>query len=187
MGVNEYRSVKDLWLEKTGQITRQQIVSEDIERGVRLEDKVVRIYCARTGHSMQPLTFTHKRYSFIRASLDGGNAESRRLIEIKCPRPYNHAKTRKSGYIKPEYVAQMQHQFLATGFLAGDFLSYLEPQGTPEAVEGELIIVPVEPDFDYMAELLEREIRFWHHVESKTEPLASDFYPWKGVVIYDEF
>ena len=186
MGVNEYRGIRELWLEKTGQVIREQTSSEDSERGVRLEDKVVRLYCERTGFSMGPLTLEHPRFPFLRASLDGGNRELRRFIEIKCPREYNHAKTRKTHYVKPEYIAQMQHQYLTTNYQACDFLSYYEAPDTPPEEYGELIVVPIEPDLEYMTELLEREIRFWHHVETKTEPLLSDFLPWRRQVIQDD-
>ena len=175
MGVNNYRGVVDLWLEKTGQIVKKQIVSEDIQRGIDNEDKALKLYVEKTGFHMEPLTFEHPKFNFLRASLDGGNNTLKKLIEIKCPREHNHIKTKKHHYIKPEYVAQMQHQFIVTKFTSGDFLSYFQE---------ELIIIPVEPDYEYMGELLAREILFWEHVTNQTEPSPLDFLAWNKPIIY---
>ena len=183
MGVNQYRSVKDLWLEKTKQVIRPFTDNEDMARGRRLEDTALQIFLEKEKIDMRPMEIEHSKYSFVKASLDGGNWELKRLVEIKCPREHNHRKTKKQDFIKPEYWAQMQHQFIATGFQRGDFLSYFDREdGSP----GDLVTVPVIPDPWYMGELLAREIKFWNAVTTMVQPITSDYLPWDVGFIQDD-
>jgi putative phage-type endonuclease len=183
MGVNQYRSVQDLWLEKTKQVIRPFTDNEDMARGRRLEDKALQIFLSREKIELHPMELEHSKYSFIKASLDGGNWELKRLAEIKCPREHNHRKTRNQQYIKPEYWAQMQHQFIATGFQRGDFLSYFENE---DGSAGELISIVVMPDPWYMGELIDREIKFWESVQNKVAPNPKDYLPWNPGFIQDD-
>jgi putative phage-type endonuclease len=183
MGVNPYRSITELWLEKTKQVIRKPLDSVDTLRGKRLEDHALRLFIEKAGIEFSPMEVEHSKFSFVKASLDGGNWEHKRLVEIKCPREYNHEKTKRYEYIKPEYVAQMQHQFIATGFNAGHFLSYFDSE---DGSGGDLVALEVFPDPIYMGELLDREIRFWECVSKNIQPNPWDFTPWTVPIIQDD-
>lgn len=171
MGHTEHKSVQRLWAEKCGLEEPLNIVNEDMQRGIEFEDTAIELYSQEVGLIFEPLTIQHPDFSFLRASLDGANRSSGRFVEAKCPRPYIHQKTKLYGFIKPEYYCQMQHQYLTTGLDHGDFISY--------CVETEdLVWFHVEQNFEYQAELLDREIYFWEHVQKQIEPNYKYFSAW---------
>lgn len=168
MGVTEHRTLLSLWRDKCGIEDHFVAMTEDIQRGVDNEDRVLEMYCERIGLKFFPLTLQHEYFGFLRASLDGANPENKRFCEIKCPRPYIHKKSKDFGAVKDEYYWQIQHQYLVSEYTYCDFISF--------DVEAEdLVYFHVPPDPDHMAELLDREILFWEYVMTRTEPDPKEF------------
>lgn len=173
MGCTNFRSLQSLWRDKCGLENHYVPVTTDMQRGIDNEDPALRAYCFKkyqelNNIAIEPITLQHEYFAFMRASLDGAHVTTKHFVEIKCPRQHIHEKTAKHGTIKAEYFCQMQHQYLVSEYLTCDFISY--------DVETEQVIwVPVEPDFDYQAELLEREILFWEHVVMRVPPDEKDF------------
>ena len=184
MGVNQYKDVHTLWLEKTKQIEPNFESSPDMQRGIDNEPKILKLYCEQKNIEMVPIELVHPKFKFVRASLDGAHIPRKHFLEIKSPRKHNHEKTKKKNIIKPEYWMQMHHQYLATNFDSCDFVSYFEYEEDGKITE-DLVIIPVEPDIDLMAEMLEREMKFWHHVQTRTPPNVFDFIPYQVQIIED--
>lgn len=157
-----------LWRDKCGIEDYWVEVNEDMQRGIDNEDLVLSLYCEKENVKFGPHTFEHPYFHFLRASLDGCDIQSRRFCEIKCPRDYIHKKTKEFGSLKDEYYWQIQHQYLVTEFDHCDFISY-------DVKAKDLVYFPVPPNYDHMAELLEREILFWESVMTRTEPDPKDF------------
>lgn len=168
MGVTEHRTLLSLWRDKCGIEAHFVPVTEDMQRGIDNEDRALRMYCDQVGIEFGPLTLEHEYYGFLRASLDGAAPALKRFCEIKCPRSYIHAKSRDYGIVKDEYYWQIQHQYLVSEFEHCDFISL-------DVETDELIWFHVPPNYDHMAELLEREILFWESVMSRTPPDMKEF------------
>jgi len=166
MGYDKYCKIDELWRYKTGLQIREPTFGYMAERGTRLEPAALRAYQRHTKLKMVDRLFTHKKYKFIRASLDGWNEEFEIFVEIKCPNRTNHYRAVAENWIKPEYYTQIQHQFLASGAKYADFWSYDGRSGHK---------IPVLPNPWFMGELLEREILFWNCVENRVEPDPSAF------------
>lgn len=166
MGLNKYKTVKQLWLEKTNQVQAEFTSPFLAVRGTNMELQARESYCKYKGIEMVDKLFEHPKYKFIRASLDGWNEERKKILEIKCPKWVNHYRAVAENWIKPEYYCQMQHQYLASPAKSADYWSFDGRSG---------FCIPVEPDSWFMGELLEREIDFWECVESMKEPVAKRF------------
>lgn len=162
MGLNKFKDLKTLWLEKTDQIETDYTTRGFLaKRGVELEAKAKRAYERFTGIKMVDRLFQHSKFPFIKASLDGYSEEFSLILEIKCPKYINHYRAKAESFIKPEYYCQIQHQFLSSGAESADFWSFDGKSGHR---------IPVLPDTWFMGELLEREILFWECVEQIKEP-----------------
>lgn len=178
MGCTDHRTLQSLWRDKMGLEVHYVPMSEDLRRGIENEDLALAIYCGEKGVSdIGPLTLQHEYFDFMRASLDGAAPDRKHFVEIKCPRGYIHAKTRKFGTIKPEYYCQMQHQYFVSEYETCDFIS-LEVEWDEAKgiwIEKDFLWMPVEPNYDYQAELLAREILFWEHIVMQIPPDEKDF------------
>ena len=86
-------------------------------------------------------------------------------LEIKCPNSATHVETLIKGKVPYQYVAQVQGQLWITGRLWSDFVSY-DPR-MPE--NAQKIIINVERDEIYIAELEEEIISFLAEVDKQVE------------------
>lgn len=167
MGVSPWSTAFELWLEKTGQTKRRDpnpFAAAAMLRGVLMEPEARAWYEAQTGLTMETISAEHEQYPYIRASLDGYNAEQNIGIEIKCPGKASHAKTLKSREVPDNYMPQIQQQLLVTGASRIDFVSY------SGSIKIESIIIPVYPDPEYQKVLLKKLIDFWLCVQGMTPP-----------------
>lgn len=114
------------------------------------------------------------------ASLDGTCIEKKIAVEIKLltrfdPRKGKPRNTQAAGYIKfleakggkipDEYFPQIQHQLAVTGFDEIVFLGFDETVGSLEVNSGNLAIVPVPRNPEYISDLTKNETEFWRIVE----------------------
>lgn len=143
------KTIEDKIFEKAAeQITKQPategFVSIDTERGKTLEDEAIFLYSAKTDNNVTQVGFV-ERNAFSGCSPDGlvgGDG----MIEVKCPRPAGHLKTVIKGYIKPEYVTQIQYNLFICERQWCDFVSYCQAFGEPH-------VIRVYRDEDYIAKI----------------------------------
>lgn len=120
VGLNPYKSQLELWLEKTGRLTRPETSADDEDSspmywGTVLEEIVAKHYQKRTGHKVRRVNavLQHPDYAFMLANLDReiiGSSEVQ-VLECKTAGAYG-AKLWQDGV--PEYVQlQVQHQLAA--------------------------------------------------------------------------
>lgn len=116
-GINPYRSVYQLWLEKTGQIEPQEVDNEYTHFGTLLEPIVRKEFMARTGLKVRQkhMLLQSEKYPFMIANLDGViNVNGEMCIfEVKTASAYK-LNDWQSG-IPPEYMLQIQHYMSVTG------------------------------------------------------------------------
>lgn len=116
-GINPYRSVYQLWLEKTKQIKPEQSDSEYVHFGTILEPVIRKEFTERTGLKVRQknMLLQSEEYPFMLANLDGViNVDGEMCIfEAKTASAYK-ADDWQNG-IPPEYMLQIQHYMAVTG------------------------------------------------------------------------
>ena len=116
-GINPYRSVYQIWLEKTGQIEPAESDNEYTHFGTILEPVVRKEFMARTGLKVRQkhMLLQSVEHPFMLANLDGVinlNGEMC-IFEAKTASAYK-LDDWQSG-IPPEYMLQVQHYMAVTG------------------------------------------------------------------------
>lgn len=156
MGVSPYKTPYQLWEEKTGKVTKDQKSNFIQQKGNRLEPVARAKYEIMTGNKMEVSLHEHKEFPFLRASMDGFNADLNFGIEIKFQGKEDHMKAHEEQYVPEKYMPQVQHQMLVTGASHMEFISY-NPECTPN-----MAIVIVKPDEKWMLDYLVKALEFWN-------------------------
>lgn len=154
-GINPYRSIYQLWLEKTGQVEPAEDGNEYTHFGTVLEPIVKQEFTERTGIKIaEPnVLYQSKEHPFMLANLDG-------IVEVNGEPCIFEAKT-ASAYkqeewndgIPPEYMMQIQHYMAVMGF-SKTYIAAL--------IGGNHFVYHVvEHNDEMIADLIEMECRFW--------------------------
>lgn len=110
------------------------------------------------GIELQPAIAQSAVHLFIAASLDGIDAASNTLVEIKCGmKSYEESDT--TGRVPCYYWAQLQHQLMVTQLHLLHYVAYRP--------ERPLIVIPVHRDSAYIRRMLEAELRFAEALHSE--------------------
>ena len=116
-GVNPFRSIFQLWLEKTGQVEPEETETDNTHFGNVLEPVVKREFSKRTGLKVRAkrALLQSEEYPFMLADLDGVIYENGKmnLFEAKTASAYKQEIWEKG--IPEEYVLQVQHYMAVTG------------------------------------------------------------------------
>lgn len=116
-GINPFKSVHQLWLEKTGQIEPEQTESEYAHFGTLLEPIVRKEFTERTGIKVRQkhMLLQSSEYPFMYADLDGVINEGGELaiFEAKTASQYK-METWEEG-VPAGYILQVQHYMAVTG------------------------------------------------------------------------
>lgn len=166
MGVSPWKTIEELWEEKTGFKKKKNFTSASMQRGIDLEPVSRAMFEIEMDADFPAIMTQHDEYDFLIASLDGYSFKLNAILEIKCPGMKDHALA-LAQQVPPKYVPQIQHQFLVTGADAGFYVSY-------DGVRN--VVVPIYPDKNYMDIMLGREKKFYELVSTKTRPRTEDFY-----------
>ena len=170
VGLNPYKSMLELWLEKTGRDAELEKpdpndTTHPIFWGTLLEPIVAAAYTQQTSNRVRKVNavLRHPTVPFMLANLDrevsGADVQ---ILECKTA-GLNGAKLWRNG--PPEYVQlQVQHQLAVTGKQAADVAVLVCGQ--------QLDVHRVERDDELIEKLIELEARFWNYVESDMPPPA---------------
>lgn len=170
VGLNPYRSMLELWLDKTGQGVPAPEEPEDDASptywGTLLEPIVAAHYTRRSGRRVRRINavLAHPQYPWMLANIDREvvGAPDVQILECKTA-GINGAKLWKDGV--PEYVQlQVHHQLAVTGKQAADVAVLICGQ--------ELRIHRIERDEALIAQLIGLEEAFWKLVTDKVPPAA---------------
>jgi putative phage-type endonuclease len=124
-------------------------------RGNALEPHARALFCERFGVPVEPVCLQSVARPWQRASLDGIDFATRRVIEIKCGDKV-YASTAETGRVPGYYVGQLQHILAVTGFESIDFWVWLPGLAA--------LHLSVPRDDAYIARMTEREGAFWERV-----------------------
>ena len=168
MGKSPYRSICQLWEEKTGKAPVEEKGNEFTYWGTVMEPILRKEFTKRTGlyvRQKHALIF-HKKIPYLFADLDGiatDETGERCIFEAKTASQYK-AEQWEHGKVPQEYVLQVQH--------------YLEVMGMRKAYVAALIggnqfvWRTIYRDEQLVSEILGQEKRFWDYVTAGMEPPA---------------
>lgn len=110
LGLNKYKSVYQLWLEKTGQVEVTSAQSEAAYWGNTLEEVVAEEFSKRTGKKVRKRNqvFEHQKYPFLRANVDRDVVGENAVLECKTANQYL-ANEWDDDEIPIQYICQVQH------------------------------------------------------------------------------
>lgn len=166
LGLNPYRSVLELWQDKTEQIPIEEKESNFTHFGHLLEPIIRKEFERQTGMkvSVRNAIFQSRKYPWMLADIDGIVTEpdgSKALFEAKTAIEYKKG-IWDEGSIPDAYYAQVQH-YLEVCELDTAYIACL--------VGGNSFYwYRIEKDEDYTQWLIHREENFWIHVQDKTVP-----------------
>lgn len=170
-GKNPWKSVLQLWEEKTGKTELVDTGNEYTYWGNVMESIIRKEFMNRTGLKVRQKHFMifHSKYPYMFADVDGIVTDEhgeKCIFEAKTVSQYRE-KEWKDGHIPEEYMLQVQH--------------YLEVCGMKKAYIAALIggnhfiYHVIERDEEMIAELLRVEEQFWmYHVKQDICPKADD-------------
>lgn len=153
MGANPWKSPLELYQDKKE--GRTAFVTKPMLRGIELEPAARSLFNLRTGLNAIPCFVTNDEYPFAHASLDGYDADKKIAIEIKTVSNLDDTTVRSYHY------PQLQH---IMAILNLDWMFYVLYDGY------DIIVLPVDRDFDYCSDLLYREQRFLENLNNNIEP-----------------
>ncbi len=149
MGESPWKTIHQLWLEKTGlKTSSKQTVA--MKRGKDLEEKARVSFEEETGYSVKPEVLFHKDYDWMMASFDGINLELGIVVEIKCPGPLDH-ESALQGIIPSKYYAQLQHQMAVSDLDKIYYYSFDGILGTT---------LELDRDEEYILKMIKKEENF---------------------------
>ena len=132
-----------LWKRKLG-FAPEQSDNFGMARGRQLEPKVRDMVNEKMEACFSPVCGEHDDLEWAGASLDGYDYTMEAILEIKCPGLDDH-KVAESDEIPSHYYPQVQWQLFVADLELCYYASYYE---------GELVIVEVERDDDYIEKKL---------------------------------
>lgn len=165
-GINPFRSVHQLWLEKTGQVEPEETESEFTHFGTLLEPIVRKEFTERTGIKVRQkhMLLQSEEYPFMFADLDGVINENGEMciFEAKTASQYK-METWEEG-VPAGYILQVQHYMAVTG-AKKTYIAAL--------VGGNHFIYHVvERDEEMIGKIIAMEKYFWeYHVLGGVEPV----------------
>lgn len=179
LGLNKYKSNLDLYYEKTGIKKNNFSGNQATEYGKSAEEPIRELFlldypnyvCGYHEYRM----YANDEHNFLYATLDGELTDKsglRGILEIKTTTIRNNKQWDEWDNKIPDcYYVQILHQLLATGWDYVWLRAYIRyfKDGVLRATIKDYYINRDDVIED-LAELLDAEIKFWHHVKNKIEP-----------------
>lgn len=165
-GINPFKSIYHLWLEKTGQVKPEEAESEYAHFGTLLEPIVRREFIERTGLKVRQkhMLLQSDEYPFMLADLDGVINEDGEtaIFEAKTASAYKK-EVWEEGVPSP-YILQVQHYMAVTGAKKTHIAALVGGNHFYHHV--------VQRDDEMIAKIIAMEKYFWEtHVLNGAEPL----------------
>lgn len=116
-GINPFRSVHQLWLEKTGQVEPEQTQSEYAHFGTLLEPIVRKEFTERTGIKVRQkhMLLQSEEYPFMFADLDGVINENGEMAIFEAKTASQYKMDTWEEEVPAGYILQVQHYMAVTG------------------------------------------------------------------------
>lgn len=166
LGVNQWRSPLDVWLDKTSDTVTEQ-ESEPMYWGNILEDIVAQEFAKRTGYKVRNNNFTlqSEQYPYLLANIDREVVGLDAGLECKTANAFK-AEEWQGDNVPDAYYVQCQHYMAVTGkaswwiacLVGGNTFYYKEIKRNDEIIQA----------------IIDTGREFWHLVETKTMPAPDD-------------
>lgn len=91
LGLSKYKTMLQLWAEKTGQIEAEDITKKlQVRLGNKLEPTVAELFEEETGKKLHRVNepLVHKKFDFLRGQIDRRVVGEKAIVEIKTNSPY---------------------------------------------------------------------------------------------------
>lgn len=165
-GINPFKSVHQLWLEKTGQVEPEQTESEFAHFGTLLEPIVRKEFTERTGIKVRQkrMLLQSEEYPFMYADLDGVINEDGELAIFEAKIASQYKMDTWEDDVPAGYILQVQHYMAVTG-AKKTYIAAL--------IGGNRFVYHVvERDKVMIAKIIAMEKYFWEtHVLGGVEPV----------------
>lgn len=163
MGVNQYKTAFNIYLEKTEPIIEVEKQSEAARQGTDFEDYVAMRFTEETGKKVRRDNrhLIHKDYPFMVANIDRRVVGENAILECKTVTPYN-SKEWEGEEVPASYMLQCQHYMAVTG-ADKVYLAYLIFSTKFDYRE-------IKRDEELIDIIIEAEKEFWQMVQDKTPP-----------------
>lgn len=165
LGLNQYKSAYQLWLEKTGQVELKDTESEPAYWGNVLEEVVAKEFQERTGKKVRRRNqvFEHSLHPFLRANIDREVVRENAILECKTANQFL-AKEWEGDEVPLSYLCQVQHYM---NVLNKDYCYIAVLIGGQK-----FIWKRVERDQELIDVLTEQLVNFWeNNVIKSIEPI----------------
>lgn len=167
LGINPYRSVLQLWKDKTGQIPVDETRNEYMYFGNVMEPVIKKEFMKRTGLKVRAKNaiLQSAEYPFMLADLDGivKDDETGELAVFEAKTASEYKKGIWEKEVPEEYMAQVQHYLCVTGFKKAYVCAIVGGNS--------FYCHEIYRDEEYIENLVEKERKFWECVESRTSPV----------------
>lgn len=163
MGMNPYKSLYQLWLEKTGQAEPEDLSDNQfVYWGTKNEANIAEWFTETTGKKVQRLgTLRSKKHPFMLANVDRTVIGENAGLEIKTAGVSQYSKW-KDDEIPDVYYCQCCHYMAVTG---ADYWYIAVLLGGNESKWKR-----IERNEEDIKTLIEAEKEFWELVQTKTAP-----------------
>jgi putative phage-type endonuclease len=162
MGLSPWQKAGELLLLKTGQ-QAERPANCYMQRGKTLEPLARDAFIRHTGIEVEPVCVQSTDHAWMRASLDGLSPDGRQVVEIKCPGEKDH-RFAATGRVPEKYYPQLQHILAVTGLGEIHYWSFRFDH---------TVLLKVERNESFIADLIEKEIDFWTRVCATADGLAA--------------
>jgi putative phage-type endonuclease len=156
MGVSPWKTKYQLYQEKKSNST-PSFVNEGMKSGIELEPLARSLFVLKTGLFVEPKVVVK---DWAMASLDGIDPSNKHVVEIKCSGEKYH-QLAMQGKIPDHYYPQLQHQMYVCDVESMDYFSF-------DGIDG--ITVKVKRDEEYIAKMIEEELKFFECLKNNTPP-----------------
>lgn len=174
-GNSPYRTPLQLFQEKRGQsVEAEEDDSKEFifAKGHKTEILIRTQFAELTGVEMNPLCLIHPKLDHVRASLDGFDPNKYGVLEAKLigrevlERARSAKRMKISERIPAHHYTQIQHELACADV---DLAHWFGHDGSKSGV-----LLEIRRDKKYIAQLLEKENRFWEAVQKGETPALSE-------------
>lgn len=165
MGLSNYKTPYQLYLEKTGQVTPVEEENQLQYWGHQLEGIIRNEFATRNKvHVDCPDTITHPFYPYLRANVDGLIQEWNAVLEVKCSSSFMSAQWGEDGsdVIPMPYLVQVAHYCAVTNSDCAYIAVLIGGNDYRE--------FKYTRDLELENHVIEAAKTFWECVQSKTPP-----------------
>ena len=158
-GYSPFDNAVRLLCEKSGLVPKKPLTPY-LSRGLKWEPIARELYNRKHGVNLEPANFIHDENPWLRASIDGIDADNKMMIEIKCP---GYSSFRHCVEYGPplNYVIQMHHAWQVSGVERIVFVAMYAGELFEQDVVGSKLWLVVRQN---ESKIFERKQRFYREM-----------------------